>query len=167
MSFLYYIWLHCPSIAQMLSRSGRNEDLCLVADLREKVSILSPLSVMLGIRFGQMPFIWLVGSHLFCSFVYYGCMLNFVSSFSFFFFFKTTYLTEKEREQGRGSDRQREREKQGPHWAGNPTWGSIPGPRDYDLSQRQMITDWATQAPLNAFSVTLLRWSGGFCCFFY
>ena len=28
-------------------------------------------------------------------------------------------------------------------------WGSIPGPQDHDLSQRQMLNDWATQAPTN------------------
>ena len=33
-------------------------------------------------------------------------------------------------------------------WAGKPTQGLIPGPRDHDLSQRQML-NWATQMPPN------------------
>ena len=34
---------------------------------------------------------------------------------------------------------QKEREKQTSPWAGTPTWGSIPGPQDHDLSWRQMF----------------------------
>nr|XP_055198622.1 thromboxane A2 receptor isoform X2 [Nyctereutes procyonoides] len=41
----------------------------------------------------------------------------------------------------RGSGRQRQRKKQEPHA------GSIPGPWDRDLSQRQMLNQWATGAP--------------------
>jgi len=33
-----------------------------------------------------------------------------------------------------GGGKQRERERQAPRWAGSPTWGSIPGPWDHDLS---------------------------------
>ena len=39
----------------------------------------------------------------------------------------------------RGSDRQRKREKQIPSGAGSPMWGSIPGPRNRDLNQRQTL----------------------------
>ena len=42
---------------------------------------------------------------------------------------------------------QRQREKQTPRWAGSLTRGSIPGPWDQDLSRRQTLYDWATQAP--------------------
>jgi len=38
------------------------------------------------------------------------------------------------RSTSRGSSRQRKREKQAPCSAGSPMWGSIPGPRDHDLS---------------------------------
>ena len=37
------------------------------------------------------------------------------------------------------SEWQREREKQTPCWAGNPIRGSIPGPWDHNLSQRQQL----------------------------
>ena len=34
--------------------------------------------------------------------------------------------------------RENKKEKQAPHWAGSPMRGLIPGPRNHDLSQRQM-----------------------------
>ena len=40
-------------------------------------------------------------------------------------------------------------------WAGSPTWGSILGPRDHDLSQRQMF-HWDTRCPSHFISVALL-----------
>ena len=50
------------------------------------------------------------------------------------------YLTERGGEHSMGSTRQREREKQAPCRARSPMmWGSIPGPWDHDLSQRQML----------------------------
>jgi len=36
-------------------------------------------------------------------------------------------------------ERQWEREKQVPHGAGSPMWGSVSGPWDHDLSQRQTL----------------------------
>ena len=59
---------------------------------------------------------------------------------SFFFFLRFClfiYLRERERAQAGGAA-----EGEGevdPPQAGNPTWGSIPGPQDHDLSQRQML----------------------------
>ena len=65
-------------------------------------------------------------------------------------FFLIFYLRERERnrasEQGEG---QREREKQTLRRAGSLMQGSIPGPQDHDLSQRQTFNHWATQVPLN------------------
>ena len=52
------------------------------------------------------------------------------------FFKDFIYLTQRAQKQG---EQQREREKQIPHRAGNLMSGSIPGPRDHDLSQRQMF----------------------------
>ena len=49
-------------------------------------------------------------------------------------------MRERERKRkhtSRPSDRQMEREKQPPRWAESPTWGSIPGPWDHDLSCKQ------------------------------
>ena len=51
----------------------------------------------------------------------------------FVFFFLRFYLFGRKHKQG-------EKEKQTPNWAGSPLWGSIPGPRDHDLS-------WTTQVP--------------------
>jgi len=59
------------------------------------------------------------------------------------FFFKIFKIysferdTEREHKQG---ERQRERKKQTPCSAGSPTWGSIPGPWDHDLSQKQTLS---------------------------
>jgi len=66
----------------------------------------------------------------------------------FFFFLKILFIYLFDREQewerewerenaSRGSKRQRE--KQAPHWARSPTWASISGPWDHDLSQRQTL----------------------------
>ena len=63
-------------------------------------------------------------------------------------------MSVRERAGARGW-RERQREKQTPHWAGSPMRGSIPGPRDHDLSPRQTLvwltccqsSDWATQVP--------------------
>ena len=59
-------------------------------------------------------------------------------------FFKRFYLfmSDRERETERGRDTGRRRSRLP---AGNPMWDSIPGPRDYDLSQRQTLNHWATQ----------------------
>ena len=63
----------------------------------------------------------------------------------FFYYFKKhfIYLFMKDRER----QRHRQREKQAPSW-GILMWGSIPGPRDHDLSQRQPLNHWTTQVPL-------------------
>ena len=45
------------------------------------------------------------------------------------------YLRERTGARGNGG----EKEKQAPHWAESPTWGSIPGLWDHDLSQRQTL----------------------------
>jgi len=59
-----------------------------------------------------------------------------------FLFKDFTYLFDRELEStSRGSGRQREREKQDLRRAGSPTWGSIPGPWDHDLSRRQTLND--------------------------
>ena len=68
-----------------------------------------------------------------------------------------TYLfdTEKERDH-KLAERQAERE-----WGSrlpaeqSPMWGSIPGPWDHGLSQRQRLNNWATQAPLDTF---IFKW---------
>ena len=61
-----------------------------------------------------------------------------------FFVFQRFYLFIHERhtERGRdiGSGRSRLPE-------GSPRWDSIPGPWDHNLSQRQTLNHWATQAP--------------------
>ena len=51
---------------------------------------------------------------------------------------------EREHQQGKGK-----REKQAPYWAGSPTWGWIPRPRNHDLSQRQMLDTEPPQVPLS------------------
>ena len=61
-----------------------------------------------------------------------------------FFFFKILLIwqrVESQRAQvwwGCGEEQWRKQEKQAPHWGGSPMRGSIPGPWDHDLSQRQM-----------------------------
>ena len=55
----------------------------------------------------------------------------------------------KERESMSREEGQREREMQTPLWAGSLMWNLIPGPWDYDLSQRQMLnrlSHWALHA---------------------
>ena len=64
-----------------------------------------------------------------------------------FFIFKILFIFEKmqKRAQAEGAA-EGERENQTPHWAGSPTWNSILGPWDHDLSQRQTF-NCTTQAP--------------------
>ena len=50
--------------------------------------------------------------------------------------------TERGRDTGRGGNRLP---------AANPMWDLIQGPRDHNLSQRQMLNHWATQVPLSLF----------------
>ena len=52
-------------------------------------------------------------------------------------FLKRFYLSEREREQQSNSGE--EREKQIPCWVGSLMRGSIPGPQDHDLSQKQRV----------------------------
>jgi len=52
-------------------------------------------------------------------------------------FFKDFIIHLRERETARESRSGEEREQQAPRKGGNPTWGSIPGPQDHDLSGRQ------------------------------
>jgi len=58
-------------------------------------------------------------------------------------FFKVLFIWERvharANEHGGVEWGQREREKQTPCWVGSLTWGSIPEPREQDLSQRQML----------------------------
>ena len=59
------------------------------------------------------------------------------------------YLTERERQREREHKQgDWEREKQASRRAGSPMWGSIPGPGNHDLSQRQTLNNWVTQVPL-------------------
>ena len=62
-----------------------------------------------------------------------------------FFFFKDFILfmrdTERERQRHRGRSRLP---------AGIPVWDLTPGPWDHDLSQRQTLNHWVTQAPLSS-----------------
>ena len=53
------------------------------------------------------------------------------------------FIHERHRERGRDSGRGRSRLP-----VGSPKWDSIPGPQDHNLSQRQMLSHWATQASL-------------------
>ena len=57
---------------------------------------------------------------------------------AFLYLFLRFYLFdrehERESEHKQGEWQQRQREKQAPPEAGSPMWGSIPGPRDHDLS---------------------------------
>ena len=66
-----------------------------------------------------------------------------------FFYYLRFYLFERERERenvrmSRGEE-QREREKQIPHWAVSQIWGSVPRPRDHDLSRRQVL-NWLSHS---------------------
>ena len=61
-------------------------------------------------------------------------LVDLLCSFSFIYLFLKilfTYLRDRESMSREG------REKQAPYRAGSPMWGSIPGPWDPDLSQRQ------------------------------
>ena len=73
--------------------------------------------------------------------VVYIFFLSFFSLRFYLFIWQRETQLEREHKQG-----EREREKQASRWAGSPTWGSIPGPRDHDPSRRQMLNDCATQA---------------------
>jgi len=75
---------------------------------------------------------------------------------SFFLFFFLKILL---RERTSVWERQSETEKQDPCWVGNPMRGSIPGPRDHDLSRRQTPNDWATQALPPLVLSTFAGWS--------
>ena len=59
--------------------------------------------------------------------------------FLFFRFYLLIWERETEHRWSEGADREGEREKQTPCWARSPTGGSILGPQDHDLSQRQML----------------------------
>lgn len=63
---------------------------------------------------------------------------------------------------------ERQREKKTTHWSGSPMRDSIPRPWDPDLSQRQVLTDRATQAPCVVKSLILnscyfVKFSGPSC----
>ena len=59
-----------------------------------------------------------------------------------FFFFKILLIHERHKERRRDKGRGRSRLP-----AGSPMWNLIPGPQDHDLSWRQLLNHWATQAP--------------------
>ena len=63
------------------------------------------------------------------------------------FFFKVSFIYSWERQRGRDTGWGRSRLP-----AGSLMRYSIPGPRDHDLSQRQMLNHWATQVPLSCLS---------------
>ena len=67
---------------------------------------------------------------------------NYCPSFWFFFLRFYLFIHEKHRERGRDIGKGRSRLP-----AGNLMWDLIPGPWDHDLSQRQTLNHWATQAP--------------------
>ena len=86
--------------------------------------------------------------------------------FSTFFLILFIYLKgEHEWEEG-----QKEKGKQTPRWAGRPTWGSIPGPQDHDLSQRQMLNQLSypgvPQLLLFNFGLCLPHTDNGFMFYF-
>lgn len=68
-----------------------------------------------------------------------SCSLRIISNLIKVLFFLRIlfiYLTQREKAHRQGK---REKEKQAPHWARSLMQGSIPGPQDHDLSQRQMF----------------------------
>ena len=79
---------------------------------------------------GQGTTIWLLYVFLkrFCLFIYF--LKDFIH---------LLWETQRGRDTGRGRSRLP---------AGSPMWDSIPGLQDHDLSGRQMLNHWATQAPL-------------------
>ena len=71
-------------------------------------------------------------------------------------FFKKEFIylfdTERPREStSRQRGGQREKKKWAPRWAGSPTWGLIPGPRDHDLSWRQKLNRLSHPGPLESY----------------
>ena len=78
------------------------------------------------------------------------------SSLKFLYFFLRfcLFIWEKAWAGGGAEGRDEGREKQAPHRAGSPTWGSIPGFLDHDLSRRQMFT-WLSYlgTPSSTFSM--------------
>jgi len=63
----------------------------------------------------------------------------FLYFFSFLFFW-ILFIYLRERDRDRESTRGEERERQAPRRAGgSPMWDLIPGPRDHDLSRRQLL----------------------------
>ena len=68
---------------------------------------------------------------------------TFVLSVMYSFFKKRFYLFIHERHKERGKDTGRGRSRL---HAGSPMWDSIPGLWDHNLSWRQMLNCWATQA---------------------
>ena len=93
-----------------------------------------------------------------------GCDSNEVQNqlFFFFFLFKDFYIFIHERHRERGRDIGRGR---GRLPVRRLMWDSIPVPQDHDLSQRQTINHWVTQASqINYFSKTNLENSSTFSC---
>ena len=68
----------------------------------------------------------------------------FLSWVRFFFLRFYIFIHERHRERSRYIGRGRNRLR-----IGSPMQNSIPGPRDHNLSQRQMLNYWATQVPLS------------------
>ena len=64
------------------------------------------------------------------------------------FFLNNYFIWEREEERDSGRDRGggRQHLKQTPCWVWSPTWGSIPGPWDHDLSRNQESNTWPTVA---------------------
>ena len=63
-------------------------------------------------------------------------MLENTLMFTVALFFKKILFDTKSEHKCRSA---REREKQAPRWARSSTWGSVPGPRNHDLSWRQTL----------------------------
>ena len=79
---------------------------------------------------------------------YITCQYHVFQGFFFFkdlFVFKTLFIYSWEKPRKRHKDIGRGRSRLP---AGSPMGNSIPGPRDHDLGQRQMLNHWATQVPL-------------------
>ena len=75
-------------------------------------------------------------------------IFKFLLNCSFFFSPKISFIHLRGRESTSRGERQRQRDKQTPHWAGSPTWDSIPGSGDHYQSQRETLNHLSHPGPL-------------------